>query len=58
MLLSPDSRQSPLKDALQEAFRHTPEEPVVKFVHMGLRMLREAANAARNERGIELIEDY
>ena len=53
MLLSPDSKQSPLKDALQEAFRYTPEEPVVKFVHMGLRMLREAANKARVRKGIE-----
>ena len=53
MLLSPDSKQAPLKEALLEAFQHTPEESVVKFVHMGLRMLREAANSARAAKGIE-----
>ena len=52
MLKCPDSKQTPLKDSLQEAFRHTPEEPVVKFVHLGLKLLREAANDARAEKGI------
>ena len=58
MLQSPDSKQSPLKDALKEAFRHTPEEPVISFVHAGLRSLREEANKARADKGIELKEEY
>ena len=37
MLLTPNSKETPLKDALHEAFVNTPEEPVIKFVHMGLR---------------------
>ena len=53
MLECPDNKQTPLKDALHEAFKHTPEESVVKFVHMGLRMLRDAANKARAAKGIE-----
>ena len=47
-----------MNDALLEAFQNTPEEPVIKFVHMGLRNLRDAANRIREERGIEVIEDY
>ena len=58
MLESPDSRQTPLKDALQETFKHTPDEPVIKFVHMGLKMLREAANNGRREKNIEQLEAY
>ena len=58
MLVSPSSREMPLKDALKEAFQHTPEEPVVKFVHMGLRHLREAANEVRRERNEEEVSDY
>ena len=45
-------------DALKDAFHYTPEEPVVKFVHLGLRLLREAANEARERKGIERLEDY
>ena len=37
MLLSPHSKETPLKDALNEAYKNTPEESVIKFVHMGLR---------------------
>ena len=44
MLLTPNSKDTPLNDALLEAFQNTPEEPVIKFVHLGLRQLREAAN--------------
>ena len=58
MLLCPSSRETPLKDALKEAFRHTPEEPVVKFVHMGLTQLREAANEVRTNRGEDVVSDY
>ena len=58
MLLCPNSRETPLKDALLEAFKNTPEESVIKFVHMGLRQLRESANEARIEKGIDLVEDY
>ena len=58
MLLSPNSKETPLNDALLEAFQNTPEESVIKFVHMGLRQLREAANEARIERGIEVLDDY
>ena len=58
MLLSPHNKETPLKDALHEAFKHTSEDSVVKFVHMGLRQLRESANEARKEKGIELVEDY
>ena len=47
MLLSPNNRETPLKDALLEAFRNTPEEPVIKFVHMGLKNLRDEANEVR-----------
>ena len=58
MLLCPNNKETPLKDSLLEAFKNTPEDSVVKFVHMGLRQLRESANEARKEKGIETVEDY
>ena len=58
MLQTPSSKETPLKDALKEAFQHTPDEPVVKFVRMGLRQLREAANEIRRERNEEEVSDY
>ena len=58
MLLSPNSKETPLKDALEEAFKNTPEEPVIKFVHMGLRQLREAANEIRRDKNEVEVEDY
>ena len=58
MLLSPDSKQTPLKDALREAFVNTPEDSVVKFVHMGLKQLRDEANAVRVKRNMEVKEEY
>ena len=58
MLESPCSRETPLNDALREAFINTPEEPVIKFVHMGIRQLREAANEIRKKTNQEEVEDY
>ena len=50
MLLTPDSRETPMLDALLEAFRVTPEEPVIKFVEMGIEALRREAKQIRQEK--------
>ena len=58
MLQTPSALDTPLKDALREAFDSTPHDSIPKYIDRGLRLLREKANEIRKARNLRIEEIY